>query len=158
MSWLHLGLSLVTRPTDHMILTRYHSHDLLTWSQHATYLDIKSLSIITSASLFLCHNYIWVSHLSRLHYFYIFVSSLLQYAFSAYCGPWAGAWRSTQILVVVAWEGVTSIAINKSHWKITSRSTPIQIPVMVAWEGVTSIAINESHWWELWWVVRRTAS
>ena len=42
--------------------------------------------------------------------------------------------------------GVTLIAINKSHWKITSRSTPIQILVVVAWERVTLIAINESHW------------
>ena len=40
----------------------------------------------------------------------------------------------------------SSIAINESYWEITSRSTPIQIPVVVAWEGVTSIAINESHW------------
>ena len=77
-----------------------------------------------------------------------------------------------QILVVVAWEGFTSIAINKSHWETTSRSTPDPDPVVIVWEeyprpllmkaiagshslpkssggsmkGVSLIAINESHW------------
>ena len=141
-----------------MISTCDYSYDLLPWSQHVTYLDIKSSSIPISVSSFLYHDYIWVSHLSRLYYFYILISSLLQHAFSAYCGPSVGASRSTQILVIVAWEKITPIAINESHWKITSRLTPIQILVVMAWEGVTLIAINESHWWEPRWVVSRTAS
>ena len=51
-----------------------------------------------------------------------------------------------QIPVVVAWKGVTLIAINENHWKTTSRSTPIYILVVLVWEGVSSIAIDESHW------------
>ena len=47
----------VTRPTDHMISTRDHSHDLPTWSRHVTYelhSDIKASSIPISASPFPC--------------------------------------------------------------------------------------------------------
>ena len=35
---------MVTKPTNHMISTRDHSHDLLTWSRHVTYPDTKSTS------------------------------------------------------------------------------------------------------------------
>ena len=44
---------MVTRPTNHMISTRDHSYDLVTWPRHVTYKlhpDIKSSSILTSAS------------------------------------------------------------------------------------------------------------
>ena len=44
---------MVTRPTNHIISTRDHSHDLLTWFRHVTYelhSDIKSSSIPASAS------------------------------------------------------------------------------------------------------------
>ena len=47
---------MVTRPTNHMILIRDHSHDLVTWSLHVIYKlhpDIKASLIPTSASLFI---------------------------------------------------------------------------------------------------------
>ena len=137
-----------------MILTR----DL---SRHQA--NIKSSLIPTSASSFLCHDYNRVVHLLRLHYVHILVSSSLQHASSTYCGRWAGTWwssRKTTSRFQWWWRErrFSSIAINESHWEITSRSTPIPIPVLVAWEGVPSIAINESHWWEPQWVMSRTAS
>ena len=59
---------MVTRLTDHMISTRNHSHDLLTWSRHVTYPNIKSTSshhqyqhprhhfyVMTTSGLFICH-------------------------------------------------------------------------------------------------------
>ena len=124
--------------------------------------NIKSSSIPTSASS--CHNYIWVIHLSRLRYVYILISSSsLQHASSAHRGPRAGArWSPKKTISRFQWwwheRRVSSIAINESHWEITSRLTPIPISVVVAWEGVSLIAINESHWWETRWVVSRTAS
>ena len=80
---------MVTRSTNHMISTRDHLHDLVTWSWHMTYKlhsNIKSLLIQTSASSLPCHDYILVFHLLYLQYFYILVSSILQYASSVYCG------------------------------------------------------------------------
>ena len=47
----------VTRPTDHMISTHDHLHDLPTWSRHVTYElhpDIKASLIPISASSFPC--------------------------------------------------------------------------------------------------------
>ena len=130
---------MVMRSTNHIILIRNHSYDLLTWSQHEIYKlhpDIKLSSISTSMLSLLCYDYIRVSHLSRLHYFYISVFSSLQHVSLAYCGPQAGAWRFTR--------------------KITSRSTPIQILVVVAWEKLSwSLLIkatNGGHgeWWAGW--------
>ena len=62
---------IVTRPTNHMISTRDHSHDLLTWSRHVTYElhpDIKSSSIPSSASSSPCHDYLRVPHSSYDYY------------------------------------------------------------------------------------------
>ena len=127
----------------------------LTWPTHMIstcnlsghLVNIKSSSIPTSASLFLYHDYIRVIHLWPLRYIYILVSSSLQHASSAYCGPWADArWSPRKTTSRFQWwwheKRFSSIAINKSYWEITSRSTPILIPVVVAWEGVSSIAIN----------------
>ena len=68
---------MVTRPTDHMISTRDHSHDLLTWSRHVTFSNTKSTSSHHS------YDYVRVI-LSRPRYVYIY----------------------SQIPVVVAWEEV----------------------------------------------------
>ena len=59
---------MITRPTNHMISTRNHSHDLLTWFRHMTYPDTKSTSshyryqhpchhsyIMTTSGLFIRH-------------------------------------------------------------------------------------------------------
>ena len=59
---------MVTRPTNHMISTRDHLHDLLLWSRHVSYLDIKSTSshhqyqhphhhsyVMTTSGLLICH-------------------------------------------------------------------------------------------------------
>ena len=59
---------MVTRPINHMILTRDYSHDLLTWSRHVTYPDIKSTTshhwyqhscyhfyVMTTSGFFICH-------------------------------------------------------------------------------------------------------
>ena len=40
---------MVTRPTNHMILTRDHSHDLLTWSWHVTTHMITARDLRTSS-------------------------------------------------------------------------------------------------------------
>ena len=132
---------MVIKPIDHMILIHDHSHDLLTWSQYVTYSDIKSSSIPISVSSFLSHEHICVSYLLRLHHIYILISSSLQHASSTYSGSRTGVQRSTRKTTSrFQWwwrkNGFSSIAMNESHWKITSRSTPIQIPVVVAWERV----------------------
>ena len=56
---------MITRPTNYMISTRDHSYDLLTWSQHMTYPDIKSIS-----------NHHWYQH-PRHHFYVITISGLL---------------------------------------------------------------------------------
>ena len=87
---------IVTRPTNYMILTCDHSYDLFSWSWHITYPDIKSSLIPISTASFLCHDYIRIFHLSRLHYFYFLVFLSLQHAFFAYCWPWVNAQMSTR--------------------------------------------------------------
>ena len=58
-----------------------------------------------------------------------------------------------QIPVLVAWEGVTSIAINESHWKTISRSLPNPDPVVVVWEKYPWLLFmkatggSHSEWW-----------
>ena len=105
----------------------------MTYKLHS---DIKSWLIPTSALSLPYYDYILVSHLSHLHYFYILVFSSLQHAFLVNYGPQAGAWRSTK--------------------KIISRSTPIQILVVVAWEEyfrpLLMKAIGGSH--SKWWAIR----
>ena len=142
---------MVTKLTNQVISTYDHSHDLLTWSWHVTYPDIKSLLIPISASLFLCHEYIWVFSLSRLHYFYILVSLLLQYAFSAYHGPRADAGRSTRKTTSrFQWWWHKRGLPQSLLMKATKRFLPDQRLSRFQWwwhkRGFSLIAINESYW------------
>ena len=131
---------MVTRPTNHMISTRDHSHDLVTWSQYVTYKlhsDIKASSISTSASPFVQtlshHRFQYPRHHSPVMTT-SWSSSLLKYVFSAYRGPQAGARRS--YFQINAYPGSSGGSVR----------------------GVTLIAINKSYWWELRWVLSSTAS
>ena len=113
---------MVIRLTNHMISVRDHLHDLPIWSRQVTYKlysDIKALSIPTSASPFAQTSSHYQFQYLHHHCHVMTMSwspSSLKHAFSAYCGPWVGARRSTR--------------------KIISRPAPILNPVVIAWEGV----------------------
>ena len=83
MSWSRdLLITWFRHVTTHMIYSYNLDTWPLTWSTHMIstrdlsghQVNIKSSSIPTSASSFLCHDYIRVVHLSRLRYVYILVS------------------------------------------------------------------------------------
>ena len=113
---------MVTRPTNHKILTRDQSHDLLTWPRYMTYKlhsDIKLLLIPTSASSLPCHDYIQVPHLSYDYYIFSRVIHQLSVLFEqgAQTKKTTPRWTPGSNPVVVLWVGFTSIAINESHWR-----------------------------------------
>ena len=131
---------IATRPTNHMISSHDHSHDLITWSRHVTYelhSDIEVLSISTSASPFVQisshHRFQYLRyHSSAMNTFWS--PSLLKHASSAYRRLRAGARRS--YFQINTYPGSSGGSVR----------------------GVTSITINKSHWWEPRWVVSSTAS
>ena len=137
-----------TTPTNHMILTRDHSHDLVIWSRHMTYKlypDIKASSIPISASLFLCHDYVLISFIIKACVF-----NLL----------WTSSKCSKILLLDPSGGGVRggfpqSLLIKVTRG-LTSRSTLIQDLVVIVWEGLLwSLLIKAtdgSH--NEWWVVQ----
>ena len=122
---------MVTRLTNHMISTRDHSYNLVTWSRHVTYElhpDIKASSIPTSASPF------------------ILTSSHHRFPTSAlWLRPSLLHHQSTRPHPIVDFEQVLGVLTSRSQWWWRER-------------GFSSIAINKSHWWEPRWVVSSTAS
>ena len=118
----------VTRPTNYMISTCDHSHDLPTWSRyvttHMTYPhDLDTWPIWTSSQ----HQVIIDTNIRIIIPMTTSGSFRHVRATSTSTPIFQWWWRERRFSL---------IAINESHWEITSRSTPIQIPVVVAWEGL----------------------
>ena len=119
---------MVTRPTNHMILTRDPSHDLdtqsLIWSWHVTYELYPDNQVIINTNIHV------ITSMSWLHSDLLFVIRLLY-------------------LLIITARVVHQLKTKckPQTWtrKTTLRLTPSPDLVMVAWEGFTSIAINESH-------------
>ena len=114
---------MVTRPTNHMISTHDHSHDLVTWSRHVTYKlhpDIIVSSIPISASLFPYHDYVLLSFIIEARVFSL-------------------SWTSSRCLEVLLPDlssggekgGFPRSLLMKATRGLTSRSIPIQDPVVV---------------------------
>ena len=137
---------MITGPTNHMISIRDHSHDLVIWSRHVTYEldpDIKASLILTSPSPFVqtssYHRFQYPHH--RFHIMTISGSLICHTTTtsSRYYGTHCQRKPRARTR------------------KTTSRSTPGPDPVVVAWEGFSSIAINKSYWREpqgKWWAGR----
>ena len=139
---------IVARSTNHMILTRDHSHDLVTWSWHVTYKlhpDIKALSIPISVSPFSCYNHGLVSFIIEARVFILL---------------WTSSRCSKFLLPNLSGGGVRRGSLQslliKATGGLTSRSTSIQDPVVVVWEESPRLllikATDGSH--NEWWVVR----